>query len=354
MLFPILPTLAAARPLVPEALVGVEPWARVLGIASRLPDAAVMHYLECRLAPGVARVDYQITSKLSAGSGPIIAGRRPSSDFPPAWLASPAWERIQAFFRTWDDEASTLRRFAPIAGLEFDLEGPEPDPPVPQVLFCIDPRMDHAFHASLEPPPSDAAVRDAIVNAFSVLRGRSLARASEHALARCFDVLPTGGRIIHLAALIARPGDVIRCVALLPTETVLDYLGRIGWRGPWEAVCEATRRLGRPGASHVKIDVDIDDGVLPKFALAAEFTQDGASGYLHALPFLDELVRMGLCCGYKRDALAGWPGRGPVEMAGYGWPITLERHMDFKLVVWPDERLEAKAYLGLHPCFSLL
>jgi len=343
MLLPILPTFDAARSSVPEALVGRGEWSRARAIAARLPNAAVMHYLECRLAAGVNRVDYQITSKLSAGSGPVLAG----------WRAGRGWKCVESFFRIWNDESSALHRIVPIAGLEFDLDLPTPDVPRPQVIFCIDPAMDRSFDRRLVLTPSEPAFRAAIVEGLTTLFEQPLAPATEELFGRCFDALPAEGRILHVAAFIGRPGRVIRCVAVLPREAVFEYLDALGWQGPRQCAHEASQRFGRPDVGHMKLDIDIDGEVLPKFALAVEFTTDGADGYARALPLLDELCRAGLCTRAKRDALAAWPGRGQASLPGYGWPLTLERHMDFKVVVWPDEQLEAKVYLGIQPRFVL-
>jgi hypothetical protein len=171
-------------------------------------------------------------------------------------------------------------------------------------------------------------------------------------LYRCLDALPEGGRALHLAPMTTREAQPLRLVPELPAGSVVEYLRNISWRGNYESL-EKVLAFSQAQDGRLKIDIDIDTELRAKTAVATEFSYLGRDGIAPSREFLAELVSRGLCDPAKAEALAQWPGMSREKVEGYGWPITVHRLMDFKIVVHPDGSLEAKTYLGVNPHFSL-
>lgn len=349
MIYPTLATLHAARARVPTELVPDSAWQRMLDVARLLPDAATTQYFEVRLAEGSTRVDYLVAGAQPAGAAALLAE---GSGFDPSLDGDERWARIRSFFARWMADEG-LRAFVPTAWMEFDLDG-EQAVPVPQVGFCVDPGLHQGFDAGPAPSATSPAFQAPTEACLEELFGRPLSDAGRAALRLCASALPEGGRIIHLAAMIGRPGrELIRVVPELPVESVLGYLDALGSAAPRDAVVDALEALCLPRGGLVKIDVDVDEGIRPKFAVASEFSLDGDAGWERARALYGRLVERGLCSPARRDALLSWPGTDRELIEGYGWPATVHRLLDAKVVVHGDGRLEAKSYLGVNPRFVL-
>ncbi|WP_438030144.1 hypothetical protein [Sorangium sp. So ce233] len=344
MILRSLPVLEAARPLLPRELVDDGAWARVTRVAGSLPSAMVLHSLECRLAGGASQVDYLACAARRDGSAPMLAASDPRRWFDLDASAETAPARIGALLAAWGAPTSAMADAISAVWLEFDLDGVRR--PVPRVGLCVDPNLGHGSHAPSREPT------EAAEQALALLRG-GLSASARSALRRAIEALPPGGRAVHVGVAVASPEEWLRCVPALPREDIPGYFERLGWRLPPSAR-EALDELCIPRDGRAKIDVDIVDGeLLPKLGVFSELWPHGAAVRGAAGALLDRLVDRGLCTIEKQEALCRWPGRSTARIEGVSWPIALDRMVDLKIVLWPDGRHEAKAYLALAPRLDL-
>jgi hypothetical protein len=348
MIFPLtsLDRILAVTP--PAALVSDVAAARVLAVARELPEAAYCACFECRLAPDEDRVDFLVCVLAEDGGGEALAGAL-GSRVGAALGTAPAWQRVFDFCREWTHAETTLHEQVPFIWLEFDLPHTGAARPEPFLFFCVqryfrsDPLRLLGVSGAQEVGMA-ATYRQVLEQALAILLGHPVARTTERMLFACFDELPAGGHVLHVAPLAVRGTgleDTVRVVLTLPIAEVEDYLGRLGWRGPWGEVHEVLAALHHDAGD---VGVQLDVGASPLPVLGIQFYYAARDPRWQSL--LDELVARGACSPAKRDAVLSWPGRQRLTLPGHRVPSDLQRELELKLVCRLGRRPEAKAYLG--------
>ncbi|MFY0578067.1 hypothetical protein ACN28S_30465 [Cystobacter fuscus] len=346
MIAPLDELLAQMQPHLPRVLVSEYSFARAMEIARVLPDISGGICLECRLGRGDSRVDFIICALAQDG------GREAFPVDPPTPLSSPLWERVFAFCKEWRNPASMLHTRIPMIWLEFDMD--ESASPIlrPLPFACIQPWIARG-------PPGRRDPMAQLEDQGRTLAWRSLELLGEHLLtssiertvSACFEQLPDGAHLMHLAPLTSRKMEAVRVVASLHKNHVPNYLSRLGWPGSSLQVKEILEhRL--EFWNHVDINVDVQESVLPDVGFGWQLSDIPNDPRTRLL--LDGLVEDGLCDPEKRDALLQWPGREEAVLNDNQWPSTLCRTLGFKLVHRHGAPIEAKAYLYFENRFSLL
>lgn len=372
-------TIALAGAWVPGSLIDPAVLARIEACARRLPDAFSSYYLECRLGDGDPRVDLLAsilagaeTAGAAGAAGPADtagaagaagAAARPGVTGLAAALDrldenAPGWARVGRFVHTWCDPASLLGRRIPLIWLELDDMHRAMGEAVPGPCFhaCLDSGyLQQTGHRAplaggLEEP--DAVLRAA----FDVLLERPLPAAAARALHTCLAALAPGERMIHVSAMLARTPASIKLYGSAPAPALAAYLQRIGWPGRIEELDDLLRRFCAPSTvgGTVYFDLAIDEQLTPYVGIVFSQLQLDGSRDPRREALLALLVDAGLCTPEKRDALLQWPGSARVHHAGASAPARLRRWLDLKIGQRPGRALEAKAYLGFMPVFSLL
>ena len=358
MIFPLalLDEVPAAAP--PATLMSAAAWAQVLSVARALPEAAYCACFECRLGADEERVDFLVCVLAGDGGGDVLAAAALKEESRAVEGVTPAWQRVFDFCREWAQPETILHQEVPFVWLEFDLLRMAVTPPEPFLFFCVQRyfRSDplRLFGLSISRGAGAAAMyRQVLARSLAILLDRPIASATERMLVACFDELPVGGHVLHVAPLAVRGRgheDLVRVVLTLPIAEVGAYLGRLGWRGPWGEVNEILTTLHRD-AGDVGIQLDLGAGPLPVLGIQFYY----AARDPRWRPLLDALVARGVCTPAKRDAVLAWPGRQRLTLPGRRWPSELRRELELKLVCRADPArpLEAKAYLGFGAYLAL-
>jgi hypothetical protein len=335
----------------PASLVSPSALRRVLAVTRQLPAIlSRFAYVECRLTAGDPQVD--IILNVTDDGKRLIAGQNPAIQLPRRLREHPVWQRLSEFCRHWIDPASPVHDSVRSIWLEFDLDEPPGDVPVPGVFVRFDGGND--LPTSVPEPEKAGLVRDIV---FPLLLGRDLPPATYARLQPCFDALPTGAQVSEVGVLLPRSADWVRlCLKGLPEHALLPYLSAIGWpgdRSELEAVLRTFSETEVPGRGRPLqpgyLDLDVGDAVHARLGLEY-FLQRGARQLLHGMSetgWLDKLVAAGLCSPDKRAGLLAWPGYFHARFAHELWPSLVVRQANHvKLVYTPGQPLVAKAYLN--------
>jgi hypothetical protein len=337
-------TLRAVQPFVPCALVSDAAWARVTGVAARLPAAlSEWAYLECRLGEGAEQVDTSLV--LGPDGRDVVAGANPAIALPPELMGSDEWRRVSELCRAWAGGDAGIAEWASGVWLEFDVPRGEPQrPPVPGVFV-------YSRGEAGRPGPLPRAPEGAR-RALEVLRGGALPPELARGLDRCWRALPDGAHAPHVGALLSRGADSLRvCVTGAARRDVPGFLRALGWPGDEGALAAELAALADAGAPEpAMVQVDVDGAARERVGLEYALERGPqARGELPRGELLDALVRRGLCAPAKRAALQSWPGTAVHTLPHQLWPCVLARRVNHvKLVFGADGPREAKAYLSLH------
>jgi hypothetical protein len=260
--------LRAARRAYPRELVPDAAFAKAEAVAAGLPPAFGF-ILECWLGGEAADVDAQFYFR--EGEGGALAAGVPGS--------SPTWRAVRELFGAWGEERSLFEGL----WLEYDLGEGDGGPSAPRVGFAC---SGVAHGAS---PQRRAAYRAAHARCLDALapglpRDGRLERTLEAAL----DALPPGSRLYGTGFAPPPAVSPLRWCVSLGAEAAgaAAFLSALRW--PETGAFMAA--LPRPaGLRSCALNCDLGDGLGPKVGM--EFYLDEGAWR----PFLDELVRRGLC-----------------------------------------------------------
>ncbi|MFL5355490.1 hypothetical protein [Archangium sp.] len=355
MLWPLVETLSHVEPFVPAALVPTEALAQARRLGARLPDAMSSYYFECRLAGNSTQVDL-LTCTTAADGRQLLASQAGAAGMGESPSAS-LLNSIRGFCSRWANPASALSGQIPLVWFEFD-DVARPTLDQANLGFCLEPdylspewpraapeRLDEqTFHQLVEEP-------------LQLLLGHSVPGPLRQSLRTTFACLPEEGRIIDVSVMLARRPAVVKLYASVPLGTLLPYLASIGWTGDESVVLHILSSFCEPLLpQRVFIDLTLGETLSPRLGVA--FPRLHLDRHQHGeqrwRQLLELCVRQGLCTPEKQAALMTWKGSSRCLYADEAWPVRMNRWADVKLVHQPGSPLEAKAYLGFTPRFSIL
>ena len=292
---------------------------RLGALTCRLPGEC-LGALEVRLAPGSAPVDFSLRLK-----GPEQVKLIAPGLLPP---------HLEDFLARWAEPGGP---FVPVRALwlEFDLDRPVEEAPVPAVIAKLGQGTDPVWALDVLWP---------------ALQGSPLHPAQRERVRACWEAIPPESFLLYAFSLLSRPGGAVRMELFgLDLEGIAGYLGRIA-PAAVSRVREAAALLR--DAERLHLSFDVTDEVLPRI---------GIEGSYPRLPrrepawvaLLDRFVATGLCAPEKRDTLLAWPGYDTFWTAPASWPVgevgtnglCVRGLSHLKVVSSPCREPEAKAYL---------
>lgn len=331
-------TFAWMAPRVPEVLVPRRTMARFKPLTRRLPSLRNFSF-ECRLDAGASQVDF-LGTITPAWGGEELA--REVGVAPPE-RSGPIWDGVRALCAEWAPEGSPLHARVPCIWLEFDHDQPPPHEPRPFTTVCVQPGHAHRrlVRGAL---PRAHPIRQTVWRSLELLGQGPLEPEVRRALIRCFEEIPAGGALLHIAPTYARGSRTIRLVLTTPSRKVGAYLSRIRWPGRRADVERMLEPFQTP--SEVELYLDVAGSVLPSVGIGCALLEPDEP----RIPLLfHHLIEWGICTPEKRDAVVAWLGEDRrVLLPGLRNPSQLLRWATMKLVHRPGRPLEAKAYPEFH------
>lgn len=347
MPFPLVPTLRAAGAWVAEELASSSALARIEAAVEGIPDGISGGYFECPLSHHGARVDILLAIRADDQGRRVIA-----RDAALGGLGSRWGSGLVDFYQRWADPADRLHHQVPLTLLELDLDHGS-GAGRPGFHFCIDPGfLEHGWAPPVAAPVlGRAELRELVEDVVGLVTGEPVDPHLLERLERCRASLPPGGRLLHLSIMQSRPGCPLKLNVVIPTRALPAWLRATGWPGDPRIPDEIMVRHGC-GGRLAKLDVALGPELGERLGLELRFPgEPDTEPRWGAL--LERLVADGSCSVEQARALSTWPGLEEVAIEGLRWPALLERSLELKLVCG-GRTLEAKAYLGFTPRFSLL
>jgi len=316
--WPLTESMRAVAPLLPQRLFREDVTKRLESIAAAVGGTMEAFGFECRLGHGAARVDL-------GARHPAQAAARPDGSVPCRRLTRfPARVRklVSFVFSEWD----AVQQGTDVV----------PRVPVPSVFV------------GLAPSGTGAAVHLADMKRLlrDLMGTRGLA-SCDRTLTRCFEALPSRGRIRVVGALLGRSPQKARLSVSLPRQRLAAYLAQLGLAQCGRTAARVARNLS-PRAGEALIDFDLRSEIGPTIGVHFRTSDE-----VH--PLLDRLVDTGLCTVGKRQAVLAWERVVTLRLRRDGWLCRLYWYLDhIKVVCGPDGPLEAKVYLGIAPSLCLV
>jgi hypothetical protein len=305
----------------PAPIASAQQIERIAALLPFVPEPIRSFGFECRLAPGSHPLDFGVS--LSATEATAAALRASRHD-------DARWQRIAAFGASWLEPDSLLRGAIPFVFLEYDEPASGERVPVPSLFAALDSPLNRDEERS-----ELAAAREVA----ATLRGGALDASLEAQLSSCFERLPEGGRVLHIAVMLGRPAPSVRISVLLPRAQASNYFDALGAR---ETAEMAAVLLGCGVDSGDPVQLDFDLGPPISGRLGMGVTPVGRGGWPSVI---DAMSGLGICDAYKLAALSTWPGFDAVDGAG-GVTLVRREISHLKIGVAASGVLEAKAYLG--------
>ncbi len=350
MIWPTTETLNHIAPHLSDILVSPEAFENIKTVTDVFPNALSAYYLECRLSSSTTQVDLLACANAERGGRDVLSGQDDHPGLPAFVMPSPLWQQVDRFIESWANPASPLHENVPMVWLEFDILGPPPEIPIPSFHVCLAKDWTRS-HADEIPSFSPEHCLNLANHAFELALGSWLDPAVASNLKRTFDALPEGGRIVHFSTMMAREPLTFKVYSELAATEALKYLADIGWPGSMKKM-EALLDRYCTGLDTLRLEFNVGEQIQTKtgieFLESMDIPDDPDRQVL-----LYKLKTDGVCLPEKVDALMSWPGTNNVLFDHHEWPTPIKRWMDIKLIYHHEAPLEAKAYLGFMPYFSL-
>ncbi len=367
----ILQSHLAPRLAEPDAIEALQETVRYLapiphgGFECRLNNDAQVDVQQCIC---LRRGDAALQAYLAGIINNSITGNSRSSQDRPT---NPAWQRLLHFVTEWRTPSSLLHDELFELWLEFDVDSPSPELPLPSLFF------------GLKQEPVTARHGIAIAErALELLRHGALSNARAHTpsnatpdkgqwateqwtavqknLHCCFHACPADAFISHIGVMLARPTEALRVnIKRLEPAALVPYLNHVGWPGETDEIAGLMEALSRY-VDRITVCLDVGREIYPRIGLECILLQQPPAE-LRWADFVDYLVEQDLCLPQKGAALLDWPGYTNPTTATAAWPgaligsslvepadrfTILERRLShIKLVYRPQRALEAKGYL---------
>lgn len=300
-----LQAMAAQRP---PHLIGDAAWARILGLAARLPETASGFFgFECPLGGDTERVDFLFCSTRDEGHTRVLAGTNaPDGD------AHAAWACVHALCAAWNAQPSSLDGLHNL-WLEFDVgsRAESAGGLTPSLFFGLSPDL------AGQPTEALLLARHALA---------LVAPAASHGprgalLERLFAALPATAHVFQVGAMLGRDAPAIRvCVRDIDVAGVDELLGELAWCGDREALRTLLAALAARVA-RIDLDLDIGETVGPRIGLECYPGSDEAvATRLAALT--DWLVAHDLCRAAQAADLRQYQGLTHPRTVDAPWPAS--------------------------------
>jgi hypothetical protein len=351
----VTPVAAGVSPV----LISPSAFSDIGSVAGVLPSTLAYNTFgfECRLGDELPRADFLVLARSSCGRD-SLAGLHPTSTLPARLMADPVWRRLRDFAACWAESSSPLHDAVDNIWLEFDIDGPVPDLPIPSIFFGL--------LTNFEPYAGETIAdrhQASTETAIRLLSGGELQPRLLETLSHCFHALSPEEQVFQVGLMLSRGAGAVRlCIRLHSVERIVEYLSGVGWSGDEASLRGVLDPLAR-SVDRVLLNIDAGETVGAKIGLECYFDRNRQPGREPRWgAFLDSLVLQGVCTPDKREAILAYSGYVDQNAPDVPWPEALLRTSQLlggrslstfvrslhhvKIVYQPGRPLEAKAYLA--------
>ena len=249
-------------------LISPSAFSDISSVARVLPSTLAYNTFgfECRLGEELPRADFLVLATASCGRD-SLAGLHPTSTLPAPLMADPVWRRVRDFAARWAEPSSPLYHAVDNVWLEFDIDGPVPDVPVPSVFFGLPTNVQtDATHE-----PDVDRYRATAETPIRLLSGDEPPPRMLETLSSCFRALSPDEQVFQVGLMLSRGADAVRlCIRLRSVERIVEYLAGVGWPGDEAGLRGVLDPLAR-SVDRVMLDIDVGETVGAKIGLECYF-----------------------------------------------------------------------------------
>ncbi len=293
-----------------------------------------------------AMLEFRLGSDRSQTDLSVFFTRR-TLNLPKILLNHPVWQALQVFCQECVEPSSLLYRCIQEIALEFDLDAPPSQVPIPSIFLSW----------------NEGNVNDAqtLIEILFRLPNYSISSKLQSNLRLCVDSLPNSAKVEHIGVMLSRPGGALRViVGGIPPQKFSDYLMQIGWFDSTQTISTLVSTLDELVDEIHFLSFDIGESISPRVGLEFFLKKQPEHEPRWSL-FLDRLIEMELCTQAKKNALLAWTGVSQKADNPELWPQNLSggdrllgsrAHSVFwrtinhiKIVYQPGIPLEAKGYV---------
>jgi hypothetical protein len=327
---------------VPSALVSPEALGDLRASVCHLPVEMVSGLgLECRLGDPEPRADLLLL--VQALGRRILGGDHPQVRLPAPVAEDPIWRRIAGLCRFHAQRTAGAAALLDDLWLELDVSGAADTRATPSVFITF-----RDGDAGLAPAAAAIERHELAVDALEQLWGHPVPEAMRARLQRCHQLLPRGGELFAVGAMLARQWEAARvCFKNVALRAVPPLLEDLEWPGAMPEVRQWLDALA-PRVDRIFINLDIGTTVFPTLGLECKFRRPAPEEprWPALLAYLQD---RGLCRDEKRRGLLYWPGPLYSEqvLEGETWVSSFDNMLTHVKVGFRlDGTIEAKAYIG--------
>ncbi|MFZ5475505.1 MAG: hypothetical protein ACOZNI_01915 [Myxococcota bacterium] len=333
--------LDLARPFVPEGLVRAEAWDRIRETAARVPRGFGYGCVEVRLDDD-DQVDLLLCATTFDHNRETLAEAIAAEELG-------AVDAVAAIARAWVTPGHVVHDEMPQLWVEID----HPDGVARPAFAHVRVAPYAPDVAAMRTPRSPREAWPLIEAGVAATAASRVSAESLRTLRAVCEAAPDTAVLMYVNAPASRGTDTVRCELAVRAEDLFPTLAAVGWPGdpaPVRALVEAFPAGDR--AAFAVVWTITGGEIEPVLSLEPSVGAPGSPEAWRAV-FAVALSRAG-ASEEKVRGLHRWVGCDRVDHPALGWPATLLRGFDYKLVVGADGRVRAKAYMLYHPRFRLL
>jgi hypothetical protein len=340
-------------------IISAAAYARIKSFVDTIPGSvSALWGFEVPLHPsaggdnGVA--DFLFCSTQPERHSKVLAGQSARSKIPVEYLEMPAWQKIQGFCQSWENESHELNGQLHNTWLEFDVATNQP-PYQPSFFFGL-----------LPPDATTAAKRRRVIGAaLTELTPEIMTPAFSRALNKVM-IRRDKSWVFQVGIMLARETTALRlCLRdLADPDEAVQLLIDLGWSGDVDPVRSLLLELA-PLCESIDLDIDLETGPAPsigaKLGIECSFGRsDRTMAYTEQ--FTQWLVRHDMLSVDCAEALVAYNGLVHQDANPAAWSPHLLKLAalsgpdmanqiacwvhHIKVVYQPDTPLSAKAYLA--------
>lgn len=295
-------------------------------IAAHLPQALSFIELECRLTENDPLVDLILRISSSHEERDFLSGDRKDPLLSEAFATSKEWRLLRKLAKRWRDPFHFLDQWIPAIYLEFDGDHAFETVPIPSVFTTLDSPQ---VRLPVENPYLKMPEFASTCEMAQILLGDQFTDSLKTQTLHCFESLCESSRMFYSGVMLGRGQKGLRLSAFLPQSQIIPYLERLGWDFSFKEVKNILEKVAEFLPPDVQIDFDINDKILPRFALhlVIEDIEPRKA-------FLRRLVDLGIC--------------SPTKAALLGHDTPHRKHVSFKLTcIAGTPQIITKAYFAV-------
>ena len=255
-----------------------------------------------------------------------------------------SWKKIQRFFELWADPDSPL--FSNVSNIWFEFDNHQLNFDIPTPCLFLSPKYLYKQNSLWSGNKREPYYDWLFCPALATLIEDGLINRMKNNVKSCIMAIPEKGVIFQLGVMLSRSLKSIRICTGMSVDNYVSYLKKIGWTGSMEYLTTILGTL-KYLADGILVDIDVGEQIYQKIGIECSFRTN-----MDIKPRLEKLLKylleIGLCIKENSDFVLNWICDQDKHYSDIIPESGTKRNLShIKIVLYPDNSLEAKVYLEL-------